>query len=102
MLTTCRALVGAYQTLVERIGHAYTQPLEPEGLRDVVADVLAIVLPGYGFDQHGLDPMGRGAMIHDSGAWFPFQGEVADLLAQQVMVFPGCRRHVRIRETTLV
>src|SRR2546421_10872325 len=102
MLTTRRALIGAYQMVVQRIGHAYAHSLEPQGLRDVVTNVLAIVLPSHGFDQDGLHPVGGSAMIHDSCTRFPFQGEVADLLAQHMMILPRCRRHVGIGETTLV
>src|SRR2546423_1317673 len=63
MLTTRRALIGAYQMVVQRIGHAYAHSLQPERLRDVATNVLAIALPRHGFDQDGLHPVGGSAGV---------------------------------------
>src|SRR5262252_6170702 len=80
MLTALSALVGASQVLMQGIRHPHPQPVESEWLRDVVADILTIVLTGNGLDQDCLDPMGGGAVIHDLCPRLPFQGDVAHLL----------------------
>ena len=57
----------------------------------MVTDILTVVLTGNDLDQDRLYPMGSGAVIHDPCSRLPFQGEVTDLLAELVVVFP-CRR----------
>src|SRR5262249_24506195 len=80
MLTTLRALVGANQAVMQSIRHPNPHPVESEWLRDMVADILTIILTGNGLDQDCLHPMGGGAVIHDPCSRRPFQGEVTDLL----------------------
>src|SRR5262249_18511304 len=87
MLTTLGAFVGANEVLMERIRHSHPYPLESKWLRDVVTDILTIVLPGNGLNQERLHPMGRSAVIHDPCSRLPCEGEVTHLLTEPGMVF---------------
>src|SRR5262245_33646257 len=102
MLTTLRALVSASQVLMQGIRHPNPQPVESEWLRDVVTDILTVVLAGNGLDEDRLYPVGGSAVIFDPCSWLPFQGEVTDLLTQPVVVFPCRRGHVGIGKAGLM
>ena len=65
---------------MQGIRHPNPHTRESEWLRDVVADILTVVLTGNGLDQDRLYPMGGGRVILYPGSRLPFQGEVADLL----------------------
>jgi hypothetical protein len=44
---------------MQGIRHPYPYPFESQWLRDIVTDILTVVLTGNGLDQDRLYPMGR-------------------------------------------
>jgi hypothetical protein len=81
MFTAGGAFISANQVVMQGIRHTHPHPLESERLRDIVTDILTVVLTGNGLDQDRLDPMGGSAVIHDLRPWLPFQSEITDFLA---------------------
>ena len=62
---------------------------EAQRFGDGLADDVAEILAGDGFDQHAQGPVGRQAVIVHLRAGRPFEREVADHLAQPLVVGPG-------------
>ena len=75
---------------------------ETQRLGHRLADDVAEVLAGDGFDQHAQGPVRREAVVVDLRARRPFEREVADHLAQPLVVGPGILADDRVGETRLV
>jgi hypothetical protein len=75
---------------------------EPERDGDLLADELAVVRPGQGLDQHRRRPVGGAAVVVHLAARRELGDELADRLAQELVVVPRLHRHVGVGKAALV
>ena len=75
---------------------------EPERRQHLVADHVAIVLPGYRLDDHRLGQMRGARVVLQPRAGGPVEREVADLGAHPRVIGPGRLGHVAARKAALM